>query len=253
MHRGQNASRRGLTRKHSIALSRAERVGLILAFICGVVVWVCIGMWLATGADAAAWEPYDTGWVNLTPETGWSTFAGRTPGYRRIGSILHFRGLVNGGSSGSRVFTLPTEFCPTENEEAQGPVSGEFTSFHAVFLTNCEVLIYKPEGEAYGFGGMFLILPALDESGAEGKEGKEGAKGEPGEKGEKGEAGVKGEGGGESESGSGGVKYEVTNFGPEAEATLSEGTELIELIGWCVIGTLLAGALGFMTWRLVAS
>lgn len=87
--------------------------------------------------------------------------------------------------------------------------------------------------------------------GGEGKEGKEGPPGKEGKEGKEGPEGKEGMKGISGEGEGGGGKVELVSFGGEAQSTLSEMKDTDELLGWCVIGTLLALALGFMVYKIL--
>jgi hypothetical protein len=54
---------------------------------------------------------YDTGWITPTLGTNWSTYAGETPKYRKLGGILFLSGRCSGtAAAGTTIFTLPTGF-----------------------------------------------------------------------------------------------------------------------------------------------
>lgn len=69
--------------------------------------------WIAALSPSGA-DKYDTGWVNLTLENGWTVAGGLTPRVRRIGSIVHMEGRVQGGSSFAA--TLPAQFRPSQSQ-----------------------------------------------------------------------------------------------------------------------------------------
>jgi hypothetical protein len=63
----------------------------------------------ATGTDAN-----DTGWVTLTLTNGYTNYGGvyAAAACRRIGNVVHLRGLPNGGTRGASIATLPVGFRP---------------------------------------------------------------------------------------------------------------------------------------------
>lgn len=71
--------------------------------------------WIAALSPSGA-TVYDTGWVELTLQNGWVVSAGRTPRVRRIGNVVHMQGRVQGGTAGSTIATLPTQFRPSQAE-----------------------------------------------------------------------------------------------------------------------------------------
>ena len=86
--------------------------------------------------------------------------------------------------------------------------------------------------------------------GTEGKEGKEGA-GKEGPEGKTGKEGPEGVEGKEGKEGKEDKELELLRFGSPAETTLSELKETMEVIGWCIIGTMLAGMIGFMVYKVL--
>ena len=67
------------------------------------------GDWLREGGN-------DTGWVNMTLNTGWTMndYASELPQYRKIGNIVYLRGLINATSAaGTIITTLPNGFRPS--------------------------------------------------------------------------------------------------------------------------------------------
>lgn len=86
--------------------------------------------------------------------------------------------------------------------------------------------------------------------GPEGKEGKEGA-GKEGPEGKTGKEGPEGVEGKEGKEGKEDKELELLRFGSPAETTLSELKETMEVIGWCIIGTMLAGMIGFMVYKVL--
>lgn len=98
------------------------------------------------------------------------------------------------------------------------------------------------KGVAFSETRIRYTVQEDEPSGAEGKEGPEGKEGKEGKEGPKGETGAMGSGGG---GGGGEGETKVASFGTTAEATLSEFKESMETVGWCIIGTMLALALGF--------
>lgn len=83
------------------------------------------------------------------------------------------------------------------------------------------------KGNKPSFEGEWWGLVAKEgAAGAEGKEGKEGAAGGAGE-------------------------TKLTSFGPEAEVTLSEMKESMELVGYLVVGTMLGLTLSFYLYRIL--
>jgi hypothetical protein len=79
--------------------------------------------------------------------------------------------------------------------------------------------------------------------GGEGPAGKEGPEGKPGAEGKEGKEGPAGKEGLSS--------VKLTSFSTEAQETLSELKESMEAIGWCIIGTMLALALGFWVMKVL--
>lgn len=57
----------------------------------------------------------DTGWINLTLNSGWSyQYESDRPQYRRIGKQVFLRGLIDGtAAAGTIIATLPTGFRPS--------------------------------------------------------------------------------------------------------------------------------------------
>jgi hypothetical protein len=51
--------------------------------------------------------------------------------------------------------------------------------------------------------------------------------------------------------GGGSSETRVVSFGPSAEATFSEGVERVEVLCWCIIGTIMAGTLFLVVRRLL--
>ena len=67
------------------------------------------GDWLREGGN-------DTGWINLTLNSGWSMndYNSEFPQYRKIGNIVYLRGLINATSAaGTIITTLPNGFRPS--------------------------------------------------------------------------------------------------------------------------------------------
>jgi hypothetical protein len=67
------------------------------------------GDWLKEGGN-------DSGWINLTLNTGWSMddYASEVPQYRKIGNIVYLRGLVNATTAAGNILaTLPQGFRPS--------------------------------------------------------------------------------------------------------------------------------------------
>ena len=68
--------------------------------------------------DAWASEVADrivpTAWTAVTFENSWTNAAGgyQAAEYRKVGDMVHFRGRIAGGSSGTAAFTLPAGFRP---------------------------------------------------------------------------------------------------------------------------------------------
>lgn len=82
------------------------------------------GDWLREGGT-------DTGWVNMTLNTGWTMddYASEFPQYRKIGNIVYLRGLVNATTAaGNIIATLPAGFRPSGyfNRFAGALNQGEF-------------------------------------------------------------------------------------------------------------------------------
>jgi len=73
----------------------------------------------------------DTGWVGVTSfGSGWENYGGAYApvAYRKIGNVVHLRGLVRNGPHATPIFTLPTGFRP--------PFPGIFPAiFHSVTRT----------------------------------------------------------------------------------------------------------------------
>lgn len=70
------------------------------------------GDWLREGGN-------DTGWVNLTLNSGWScSYNTDVAMYRKIGNVVHLRGLVNATQAAGKVIgTLPEGFRPSGHFE----------------------------------------------------------------------------------------------------------------------------------------
>lgn len=71
---------------------------------------------------------YDSGWIyisNTELEGLWagSLEPGHEPRYRRVGDFVQMSGLVMGGSSSSRIFTLPPDMRPTSSQQLLVPVT----------------------------------------------------------------------------------------------------------------------------------
>jgi hypothetical protein len=60
----------------------------------------------------------DSGWVTPAYTNGWATHAGtvQPAQYRKLGSQVHLRGVVAGGTVDSSIFTLPAGFTPVINQ-----------------------------------------------------------------------------------------------------------------------------------------
>lgn len=74
---------------------------------------------------------YDTGWVDVTFQNGWSNYGGvyQTVQYRRVGSKVILRGLAMGGTIAAAIFTLPAGFRPLKRNIVAGVVNtSTFTS-----------------------------------------------------------------------------------------------------------------------------
>ena len=87
--------------------------------------------------------------------------------------------------------------------------------------------------------------------GPEGKEGKEGVEGKVGKEGPEGKTGKEGPEGLEGKEGKEGKELELTNFKGTAAMEINELNEHMETGAWCIIGTLLAGMIGFMLYRVL--
>jgi hypothetical protein len=273
-----------------MALSRLERVGLGFCGLMALIVWVCIGLWIANGASAS---PLTVGTytaltskVVTTEVEPSATFSTYVLLYEATGvgecTIKYFAGSVvvqetnNVGTSGLKLaaasFILPakgkwhwtqsgscTGYSVTEShasieggegpEGKEGKEGKEGPQGAGVWRGEWNTITSYAKGDMVQEGGSTYIslkaenknnIPSslgtwwalLAGKGTEGKEGKEGKEG----------AGAGGSG-----------KTEVTNFGTSAQMTFSEGIETGETIGWCIIGTLIAMCLAFMTWHILAS
>lgn len=57
----------------------------------------------------------DSGWIAVTFQNSWSNFTGGyTAKYRRIGNRVMLQGIIQGGTSGTTAFTLPSGFVPAD-------------------------------------------------------------------------------------------------------------------------------------------
>ena len=116
---------RGVTRAESyidgfqFAASSAALAGGSLRIPIGVApttpvsgaVWMNgTGMCFQIGSQTHTLD--DTGWVVATLGTGWSVYAGQTPGYRRLNQVTHMRGQATSTGSTNVAFILPTGYRP---------------------------------------------------------------------------------------------------------------------------------------------
>ena len=53
-------------------------------------------------------------WINATLTNGWIPFSAANPTlqYRKVGDMVHLRGLLKGGTSGPAITTLPAGYRP---------------------------------------------------------------------------------------------------------------------------------------------
>jgi hypothetical protein len=269
----------------SIALSRLERVGLAFCFLMCMIVWVCIGLWIANGAYASVTPEESLGMVHVQGEvnvscgvpgsteklhvsevewdtdTGWESESYQyTPHeagvYLVTVGFQAYEAMPSGGYSDITAFKngvdVPDVYLRSQSASSslgsEGGAAGEVymngTTDHLEVWGGCPTYaVSHLKGLAFFTATLQRNNKAGGEAGPEGKEGPPGPEGPEGKEGPAGEAGGSGSG----------SKSEVTNFGPEAQATFSEGIETMETVGWCIVGTMLAGCLAFMTWRVTAS
>lgn len=64
------------------------------------------------GIDAKANKIIEN-WINVSPQSPWTTYSNRTPGYRKNDmGIVFLRGEITSGSLGATIFTLPSGYRP---------------------------------------------------------------------------------------------------------------------------------------------
>jgi hypothetical protein len=87
----------------------------------------------------------DTGWIEPALLSSWAYFGApqSPPSYRLVGQTLLLRGLLNGGASGSLVFTLPEGYRPPHNVHPAGVVAagGSIQALEVTIKTNGEVIL----------------------------------------------------------------------------------------------------------------
>lgn len=96
----------------------------------------------------------DSGWVNLTLNSGWSmdNYAAEVPQYRKIGNIVYLRGLVNATAlAGNVIATLPVGYRPAGyfNRFACALNQGEFVMIQ--INANGQINDYAKGGSGRGF------------------------------------------------------------------------------------------------------
>lgn len=185
-----------------------------------------------------------------------------------------------GGYSSNKEATCGTHFSPSSTEATYVTVNYQDSVASAAQVgikffegkTGEEVLvgwstvratsigtIYRLSGSAIVGAGQFVRFDCEGPEGAERKvtysqttiKGGEGPAGPEGKEGKEGPAGKEGPEGKAGSSSPG--KTEVTGFSPTAEATLGEGVETVEIMGWIIVGTLLAGMVALLAWKLTGA
>lgn len=92
---------------------------------------------------------YDSGWITLTLNAGWSA-TGETPQYRRIGSAVYVRGRVTDADASItagtyQIATLPVGFRPTVANMVFAFAGGSgTTSAGRLFVTSGGVITINP-------------------------------------------------------------------------------------------------------------
>lgn len=107
------------------------------------------------GLSPAGATVYDTGWVDITPATG---FSGTSPQARRIGKAVYLRGTL-GGTVGNNVTTVigtvPTAFVPSSQTAAGVGTTGGVPIWGNV-TTGGDIRLRNPAG-----GSTTIYLSAL--------------------------------------------------------------------------------------------
>ena len=78
-------------------------------------------------ADLEAHGLEDTGWIAPTFQNSWQNYGAdgwETAAYRRVNGVTYLRGLVNVGTMGQTIFTLPAGFRPDSNKHISTVAGG---------------------------------------------------------------------------------------------------------------------------------
>lgn len=107
---------------------------------------------------------YDTDWIGFNFQNGWNVSESTRPwpAYRRMGNVVHIRGILKGGNGSSTITNLPIGFRPRNQQSFLAFCANSSTgTTHLVVEPNGNIFSYIPagnEGKFYSLDGISFIL-----------------------------------------------------------------------------------------------